>query len=123
MNKPHVASLPGGFIAQNVGWRWTIIVPSILVSVCWVLIVVALPETLYVRGLPKRVESTRRGKYHRMRVTGTRAAGRKLQLIDFARPFQMFVCPFCIRSEKIKSHPRLKYFPIVVLGWFAGALV
>ncbi|KAJ7800777.1 MFS general substrate transporter [Mycena olivaceomarginata] len=103
INGPHVASLPGGFIAQNVGWRWTIIVPSILVSVCWVLIVVALPETLYVRGLPKRVESTRRGKYHRMRVTGTRAAGRKLQLIDFARPFQM-----------------LKYFPIVVLGWFAA---
>jgi len=100
INGPHVASLPGGYIAQNVGWRWTIILPSILTAVCWVLIIVGLPETLYVRGLP-HVKST--GKYHRMRLTGTRAVGRKLQFIDFARPFQM-----------------LKYFPIVVLGWYAA---
>ncbi|KAJ7511591.1 MFS general substrate transporter [Mycena galericulata] len=100
INGPHLASLPGGFIAQDVGWRWTLLLPSILTSVCWVLIVVGLPETLYVRGLP-RVEST--GKYHRMRITGARAAGRKLQLIDFARPFQM-----------------LKYFPVVVVAWFAA---
>ncbi|KAJ7660368.1 MFS general substrate transporter [Mycena polygramma] len=100
INGPHVASLPGGFIAQNVGWRWTIIMPSILTAVCWVLIVLCLPETLYVRGLPF-IKST--GKYHRLRLTGTRAVGRKLQPIDFARPFQM-----------------LKYFPIVVLGWYAA---
>ncbi|KAF7347037.1 MFS general substrate transporter [Mycena venus] len=100
INGPHVASLPAGFIAQNVGWRWTIILPSILTAVCWVLIILAMPETLYVRGQPP-VESP--GKYYRMRVTGTKAVGRKLQLVDFARPFQM-----------------LKYFPIVVLGWFAA---
>ncbi|KAJ6458914.1 MFS general substrate transporter [Mycena vitilis] len=100
INGPHVASLPGGFIAQNVGWRWTIIMPSILTAVCWVLIVLCLPETLYVRGLPI-IKST--GKYHRLRLIGTRAVGRNLQLIDFARPFQM-----------------LKYFPIVVLGWYAA---
>jgi len=100
INGPHLASLPAGFIAQNVGWRWTMIMPSILTSVCWVLIIVGLPETLYVRGLPP-VKST--GKYYRMRITGTKAPGRKLQLVDFARPFQM-----------------LKYFPIVVLAWFAA---
>ncbi|KAK7063372.1 MFS general substrate transporter [Favolaschia claudopus] len=100
INGPHVASLPGGFIAQNVGWRWTIILPSILTAVCWVLIIVALPETLYVRGIPP-TEPT--GKYYRMRITGTKAAHKKLTLIDFARPFQM-----------------LKYFPIVVLGFFAA---
>ncbi|KAJ7331045.1 MFS general substrate transporter [Mycena albidolilacea] len=100
INGPHVASLPAGFIAQNVGWRWTIILPSILTAVCWVLIVAALPETLYVRGTPP-VKST--GKYYRMRITGTRALDRKLRIVDFARPFQM-----------------LKYFPIVVLGWFAA---
>ncbi|KAJ7463674.1 MFS general substrate transporter [Mycena latifolia] len=88
INGPHLASLPGGFIAQNVSWRWTLILPSILTSVCWVLIVIGLPETLYARGLPP-AEST--GKYHRLRVTGTRAVGRKLQLLDFARPFQMHV--------------------------------
>ncbi|KAJ7154357.1 MFS general substrate transporter [Mycena crocata] len=99
INGPHVASLPGGFIAQNVGWRWTMIMPAITASVCWVLIVVGLPETLYVRGLP-HVKTT--GKYHRLRITGARAH-RKLQLVDFWRPFQM-----------------LKYFPVVVLGWFGA---
>ncbi|KAJ7264475.1 MFS general substrate transporter [Mycena haematopus] len=101
INGPHLASLPGGFIAQNVGWRWTILMPSILTAVCWVLIIVGLPETLYVRGIDTPVKSP--GKYHRMRITGTRAPGRTLQLVDFARPFQM-----------------LKYFPIIVLGWFAA---
>ncbi|KAJ7146602.1 MFS general substrate transporter [Mycena epipterygia] len=100
INGPHLASLPGGFIAQDVGWRWTMILPSILTSVCWVLIVVALPETLYVRGLP-HVKST--GKYHRFRITGTRAVGRKLQFIDFWRPFQM-----------------LKYLPIVIVAWYGA---
>ncbi|KAJ7075600.1 MFS general substrate transporter [Mycena belliarum] len=100
VNGPHLASLPGGFIAQNVGWRWTLILPSILTAVCWVVIIVGLPETLYVRGLP-HIEST--GQFHRLRITGTKAVGRKLRLIDFARPFQM-----------------LKYFPIVVVAWFAA---
>ncbi|KAJ7614768.1 major facilitator superfamily domain-containing protein [Mycena rosella] len=30
INGPHLASLPGGFIAQDVDWRWTLILPSIL---------------------------------------------------------------------------------------------
>ncbi|KAJ6617708.1 MFS general substrate transporter [Mycena sp. CBHHK59/15] len=100
INGPHVASLPGGFIAQDVGWRWTLILPSILTSVCWVLIVLGMPETLYVRGLP-HVAST--GRYHRLRITGTRAVERKLKLMDFARPFQM-----------------LKYLPVVVVAWYAA---
>ncbi|KAF7378204.1 MFS general substrate transporter [Mycena sanguinolenta] len=98
----HVAALPAGFIAQDVGWRWTIKLPSILTAVCWVLIIVALPETLYIRGTgAPPVKSPSR--YHRMRITGTRAPGRTLQLVDFVRPFQM-----------------LKYFPVVTLGWFAA---
>ncbi|KAJ6527777.1 major facilitator superfamily domain-containing protein [Mycena capillaripes] len=100
INGPHVVSLPAGFIAQNVGWQWTIILPSVLTSVCWVLIILAMPETLYVRGQPP-VDSP--GKYYRMRITGTKAVDRKLQLVDFARPFQM-----------------LKYFPVAILGWFAA---
>ncbi|KAF7378344.1 MFS general substrate transporter [Mycena sanguinolenta] len=102
INGSHFAALPAGFIAQNVGWRWTITMPSIIAAVCWVLIVVALPETLYIRGTgapPAKSPS----KYHRMCITGTRAPGRTLQLVDFARPFQM-----------------LKYFPVVLLGWFAA---
>ncbi|KAF7358685.1 MFS general substrate transporter [Mycena sanguinolenta] len=102
INGAHFASLPAGFIAQNAGWRWTITLPSILAAVCGVLIIVALPETLYIRGTgapPVKPPS----RYHRMRITGTRGPGRTLQLVDFARPFQM-----------------LKYFPVVILGWFAA---
>ncbi|KAF7377410.1 MFS general substrate transporter [Mycena sanguinolenta] len=88
INGAHFASLPAGFIAQNVGWRWTITLPSILAAVCWVLTVVALPETLYIRGTgapPAKPPS----RYHRMRITGTRIPGRTLHLVDFARPFQI----------------------------------
>ncbi|KAF7342423.1 MFS general substrate transporter [Mycena venus] len=100
INGPHVASLPGGLIAQSLGWRWAIILPSILTSICWVLVIVALPETLYVRGLPP-VKYPR--KYYRFRVTGTSAVARKLEFVEFARPFQM-----------------LKYFPVVVLAFFGA---
>jgi len=100
INGPHVASLPGGFIAQDVSWRWTLLLPAITTSVCWVLIIVGLPETLYVRDVPQPTPS---GKYYRFRLTGRSDTDRKLRLIDFARPFQM-----------------LAYIPIVVLGLFAA---
>ncbi|KAJ7256593.1 major facilitator superfamily domain-containing protein [Mycena rebaudengoi] len=100
INEPHFASLLGGFIAQYVGWEWTLIMASIGTSIAWVLIVIGLPETLYVRGLA-HVPST--GKYHRLRITGTKAPGKHLRLVDFARPFQM-----------------LRFFPVVVVAMFAA---
>ncbi|KAF7312921.1 MFS general substrate transporter [Mycena kentingensis (nom. inval.)] len=110
INGPHVASLPGGFIAQNVSWRWTLILPAICTTVCWVLIVVALPETVYIRADPKSQAAAKPilAKHHprwRLRLTGSGGPGprRSLQLMDFVRPFQM-----------------LKYFPIVALGLYAA---
>ncbi|KAF7289002.1 MFS general substrate transporter [Mycena indigotica] len=104
INGPHVASLPGGFIAQFVSWRWTLLLPSITSTICWILIIIGLPETLYVRnGDTDPIQSV--GKLHRYRITGAGGTGptRKLRLIDFARPFQM-----------------LKYIPIVILGLYAA---
>ncbi|KAF8202617.1 MFS general substrate transporter [Mycena galopus ATCC 62051] len=106
INGPHFASLPGGFIAQNVGWRWTILLPSILTTVCWVLIIVALPETLYARGFPP-VKST--GKYHRLRITGARVGDRKLLLIDFWRPFQMYVLSYVMPAQTVSALFRTYY--------------
>ncbi|KAJ7225197.1 major facilitator superfamily domain-containing protein [Mycena rebaudengoi] len=100
INGPHFASLPGGFIAQYVGWEWTLTMASIETFIACVLIVIGLPETLYVRGLA-HVPST--GKYHRLRITGTKAPGKHLRLVDFARPFQM-----------------LRFFPVVVVAMFAA---
>jgi hypothetical protein len=95
---------------------------SIATSVAWVLIVIGLPETLYVRGLA-HVPPT--GKYRRLRITGTKAAGRHLQLADFARPFQM--CVLSLLSTRLlagfvlRNICRLRFFPVVVVAWFAGA--
>ncbi|KAJ7622136.1 MFS general substrate transporter [Roridomyces roridus] len=100
INGPHLASLPGGFIAQNVGWRWTMLMSAIFTSVCWVLILVGLPETLYVRGVESALPT---GRYYRYRITGSVRGYRRLQLVDFARPFQM-----------------LRYFPVVVVAWFGA---
>lgn len=35
INGPHVASLPGGYIAQYVNWRWTLWLPSICSAAAW----------------------------------------------------------------------------------------
>ncbi|KAJ7067500.1 major facilitator superfamily domain-containing protein [Mycena amicta] len=102
INGPHLAALPGGFIAQFVSWRWTLILPAITTTICWLLIVLALPETLYVRDEERPLKDSAHSKFHRFRLTGA-GTGRRLRFIDFARPFQM-----------------LQYIPIVLLGLFAA---
>ncbi|KAF7320698.1 MFS general substrate transporter [Mycena chlorophos] len=103
INGPHIASLPGGFIAQFVSWRWTLLLPAIITTVCWVLILLFIPETLYIRVDGQTSFSAE--KPSRMRLTGPGGPGpkRALKLIDFARPFQM-----------------LQYVPIVFLALFAA---
>ncbi|KAJ7600976.1 hypothetical protein C8J56DRAFT_1157227 [Mycena floridula] len=53
-NGPHVAPFPaaGGFAAQFISWRWTIIIPSIIHSVLLVVLVIGLPETLFYQADP-----------------------------------------------------------------------
>ncbi|KAK6382786.1 hypothetical protein LTS17_003455 [Exophiala oligosperma] len=71
-NGPHAASLFGGFIAQNLGWRWAFLIPV---------------KTLFFR----RTITGRRERAFRdlllFRQSGSQE--RKLRAIDFLRPFYM----------------------------------
>lgn len=48
-NGAHVAGMIGGPIAKYLGWRWCFWIPAIILGSTWVLLLVALPETLYHR--------------------------------------------------------------------------
>ncbi|KAJ7598968.1 MFS general substrate transporter [Mycena floridula] len=101
VNGPHVASLPGGFVAQFISWRWTLILPSIIAASCLPLLLVAFPETLYLReGSYPTGRDTFWGE---RKLWGFRPSGRKLRAVDFFRPIQM-----------------LKYPPIVACALYAG---
>ena len=79
--------MSGGFVATYISWRWTLILPSIIAAVCWVLIFVGLPETLYVRDEPQA--STRDTFLKERKLWDLRPPSRHLRLVDFFRPIQM----------------------------------
>jgi len=103
VNGPHVASLPGGFVAQFISWRWTLILPSIIAAACLLMLLVLFPETLYLReGEFPIGRDTFLGE---RKLWGFRQPGRKLRTVDFFRPIQM-----------------LKYPPIVACALYAGVV-
>ncbi|GAA5972353.1 hypothetical protein JCM21900_005211 [Sporobolomyces salmonicolor] len=99
INGPHVASLPGGLIAQYVNWRWTMYLPAIFNASMWLVILFCLPETLFVRTIDHPIEK----RPILARLALFRRPQRKLRLASFARPFQM-----------------LAYTPVVIVGLYAG---
>lgn len=46
----HVAPIVGGLVGQFLGWRWTFGLAAILDGVMFLVVLIALPETLYVRS-------------------------------------------------------------------------
>ncbi|GAA5902684.1 hypothetical protein JCM5296_001257 [Sporobolomyces johnsonii] len=99
INGPHVASLPGGLIAQYVNWRWTMYLPAICNAFMWLVILFCLPETLFVRTIDHSLEK----RPILSRLALFRRPQRKLLLASFARPFQM-----------------LAYPPVVIVALYAG---
>ncbi|KAK6197763.1 hypothetical protein LQW54_010601 [Pestalotiopsis sp. IQ-011] len=106
VNGPHVASLLGGFIAQNLGWRWSFLIPVSLVCLpviekistdtpqkgyiqmaTVVVTIFCLPETIYSRrSAPGRRERSFVDLLL-FRHQGLRSA--KIRPRDFARPLDM----------------------------------
>lgn len=103
VNGPHVASLPGGYVATFISWRWTLILPSITASVCWLMLLLGFPETLYLRGPGHEPPTGRDTFLGERRLWGFKSPNRHLRLVDFVRPIQM-----------------LKYPPIWAVGLYAG---
>lgn len=106
VNGPHVASLLGGFIAQNLGWRWSFLIPVSLVYILVneeastdrsqkgyiqmatvVVTIFCLPETIYSRrSAPGRRERSFVDLLL-FRHQGLQSA--RIRPRDFARPLYM----------------------------------
>ncbi|KIM85604.1 hypothetical protein PILCRDRAFT_65721 [Piloderma croceum F 1598] len=111
-NGAHLASIPGGYLALFVGWRWDFRLPAILLGVMFIIMLVAMPETLYRRG-PRVVHATtsrpmRSVVVERLRIWGYHDAKHKLHATDFVQPLQMFKYPSVV-------FPAIYY--AVAFGW------
>ncbi|KAJ7081621.1 MFS general substrate transporter [Mycena belliarum] len=93
-NSAHVAPIPGGFLAQYVNYRWCYYLPAILDLTMFFVMLLCLPETLYVRD--STPVETDKPILRRMNLWGLRPEGKRLRLADFLRPFQMVVYPSVI---------------------------
>ncbi|KAF8143827.1 MFS general substrate transporter [Mycena galopus ATCC 62051] len=95
-NSAHVAPIPGGFLAQFVNYRWCYYLPGILDLAMFGIMLLCLPETLYVRG--STPVATSRPILRRLNLWGLRPEGKYLKISDFWRPFQMIMYPSVIIS-------------------------
>ncbi|EJD51127.1 MFS general substrate transporter [Auricularia subglabra TFB-10046 SS5] len=94
-NGAHLSPIPGGFIAESVGWRWCFYLSSILHGIMFVLMLAALPETLFFREGATLKEETLASRF---RLWGFRWPGRRLRWRDVIRPFQMAMYPSVLLS-------------------------
>lgn len=94
-NGAHVAGMIGGPIAKYLGWRWCFWIPAIILGSAWVLLLFALPETLYHRN-NSTGESLQEPVSWLSLFTFRSQRGihkRKLKLWDFTHVFLMLKYP------------------------------
>jgi multidrug resistance protein len=93
-NGAHVAPVIGGYLALNAGYRWCYYLPAVVNAATFLLMIVALPETLFSRKeeiLAQHQERT----YWQMLFSfrQNRLRDRRLHIRDFVRPFEMLKYP------------------------------
>lgn len=89
---PAIGPLVGGFLADNLGWRWLYWMQLILSGVAWVLITLTVPETyaptLLSRRAKKMRTSTGESKFVTEAELDTRPFGQRMKLF-LIRPLQL----------------------------------
>lgn len=89
---PAVGPLAGGFIADNLGWRWLYWIQLILSGAAWALITFTVPETYAPTLLARRAKKMRKETGDSRFVTeadlDTRPLGQRMKLF-LVRPFQL----------------------------------
>jgi multidrug resistance protein len=89
---PALGPLVGGFIADNLGWRWLYWVQLIISTVCYILITFTVPETYAPTILARRAKEMRKTTGEDWYVTETdldrRPLGERLRIF-LLRPFQL----------------------------------
>lgn len=88
----HVAPIIGGFIEENLSWRWCFFIPAILNSAMLLLFVFTVPETLYSR-VPEALSRPQRSWMQNVLMKGRAHPTRRLHFVHFLRPFQMLWYP------------------------------
>lgn len=92
MTGANLAPTLGGFFYKNVRWHWSFYVPAIAALLLLVVIVFALPETLYSRSV-ECLKRPQMSEYQREWLRKKRAENRQVQLINFTRQFKMLRYP------------------------------
>jgi MFS family permease len=89
---PAIGPLVGGFIADNLGWRWLYWIQLIIAGAIYVLMVLTVPETYAPTILLKRARRLRKETGDSTYVTeqelDSRPLAERLQVYIF-RPFQL----------------------------------
>ena len=89
---PAIGPLAGGFLADNLGWRWLYWIQLIVAGAVYALMVLTVPETYAPTILLKRARRLRKETGDATYVTeqelDTRPLGERLQVYIF-RPFQL----------------------------------
>ncbi|OJJ50313.1 hypothetical protein ASPZODRAFT_13399 [Penicilliopsis zonata CBS 506.65] len=85
-NGPHVAPIAGGYITQRLGWRWCFWVPAIFQGIVCLILLLTLPETLYLRGDSNRLRH--RPYWGRLFFFG-KVIDRPIEAEQFWRPFKL----------------------------------
>lgn len=86
-NGPHIAPIIGGFLAENLGWRWCLWLPAIIQGALFVLVVFTLPETLFSRTNANVLVN--RSYASKLAYLGKVLPDRTIQSRDFGTPFRM----------------------------------
>lgn len=130
-NGPHIAPLIGGFIAQNLGWRWCFRIPAFIQLAVFVVNLLCLPETLYSRrpDSPGNA-SPESSRLDLLLFRSKHLPQRKVRPRDFARPFTMlrYICVtipaiYYMTSFGYGTVIFGRHIPLSLARWFASLLV
>ncbi|KAH6675358.1 major facilitator superfamily domain-containing protein [Plectosphaerella plurivora] len=89
---PAIGPLVGGFLSDNLGWRWLYYIQLILAFVVWVLITFTVPETYAPTILARRAASLRKSTGSSSHVTEQDIDPRPMSarlVVFLIRPFQL----------------------------------
>lgn len=85
-NGPHIAPIIGGYIAQNLSWRWCFYVPGIFQGLLWIVLLFTFPETLFSREDFSNLEGT--SYWSKLGFKG-KVLNRTIRPKDFITPYRM----------------------------------
>lgn len=85
-NGPHVAPIAGGFIAEQLGWRWCFWVPGIMQAGLCLVLLFTFPETLFSRRDYSRIEER---SYMQKLLFHGKILDRKIHPRDFVGSLRM----------------------------------